>query len=151
MDNPSGSDGGRRSLITAARSVLATAIFAGLIFHVYVRGDDAIDLLYERAEIRLKEWSAFEASLDQPGSGLEGVHGWVLEVVNMLKANDVTAFRVSPGFLTTWDGFIHQRVADVAWPIAENPQARHVLRMRSEATSCTELAVAQEYALDRCE
>jgi hypothetical protein len=152
-DISSGSDDGGtpRTQGATVRGVLAYTIFVVLFAVVYERGDDAVDAVYERAEVTIDNWQGLVASLGTPGTGLEYMDSDVISVVNMLKAHNVGAYRITSGFLVARGGYLYQRTAEVSWPIREAAEAKFILRASHEKTPCSEVATAGEVALDRCD
>lgn len=101
------------------------------------------------AASRILDWRGHERALGVAGSGQEVLPESVVGTVAALAASGAAAFRLSEG--VNEDGFLHRRLAEVAWPLPIDPAAAVLVRLTGEASSCTPLAQHAGVAVDRCD
>ncbi|MGE4062173.1 MAG: hypothetical protein AB7E79_02295 [Rhodospirillaceae bacterium] len=139
--------GNRFSLLRAIAIYAVTVLVA---WHLYQPADDVIDLMYDRAEFRIKNWRLLDGTLRESGTGLQNMDPKYLVAVDLLRTNAVPHFRNSVGVRLADGGLMHQRVSEMAWPIPYFGQSVFLLRLATETSGCTEIAAVAEVALDRC-
>ena len=105
--------------------------------------------VYNLAALRLSAWRNYETTLHTAGTGLDPIPFTVTGAIDLLKAANVKNYRVSPGISA--DGFLYQRISEIAWPRALDPTAPFVLRKQEEESACSPLSMTAGVALDRCD
>jgi hypothetical protein len=136
--------------LTVLRGALACC--AVVLLAITTRGNTTSSLtpLAQMVQGRLAAWKDSEKALATPDSGRETLPPAITAAVAMVKASGNATFSLSPGVRA--DGFLHQRVSEVAWPLAVALESDVVLRLADEApsTSCVLLSESAGVAVDRC-
>jgi len=115
--------------LAAVVSILAVAI----AMNQGVR--DGASRLYRAATAQLQSEATHRINLTAPRSGEIALTEPILHTVEMLRANDIDSFRLSPA--VSEEAFIRQRLIEGAWPIRFDESSGFLVAYLGERTGCT--------------
>jgi len=90
--------------------------------------------LLEAATAQLRSEATHRINLTTPRSGEIALTEPVLRTVEMLRANDIDSFRLSPA--VSGEPFVRQRLIEGSWPIRFDESSRFVVAYLNERTDC---------------
>jgi len=122
-------------------AAVATILAATIAMNQGVR--DGASRLYRAATAQLRSEANHRIDLTTPRSGEIALTKPVLYTVEMLRANDIDRFRLSPA--VGEEPFVRQRLIEGAWPIRFDESASFMVAYLSERTDC---AIVDSFEFD---
>ena len=127
-----------------------------VVFGVMIAVTPAVTLapkfLFLFYQILLPNWSALPKEWRTDHAGESVLPARVRTMIAMLRRNDVTDFSYSEGIAKDPEPSVPQRLAEGAYPIKLNAQARHRLLLASEPllTGCAPVDSSEGFVLAQC-
>ncbi len=100
----------------------------------------------------VRDFRSFQANLATPNSGEQVLPAPVREMLALLRAHHLTAYRVSERIMTAEETLIYQRIVESAWPRRIDSRSGHEFRFVSEPPTpgCAEIERKKEISLVLC-